>query len=287
MTRRRPGTYPGDMTGTQVSFRKGHGTGNDFVLLPDPDDRLTMAPALVRALCHRRFGIGADGILRVVPATHGGAAWFMDYWNSDGTIAEMCGNGARVFARHLVDIGAEQAGEFLIGTRGGVRRATVPPTGDVSIAMGPVVGIDSGSQDITVSLGADSWAAVGALAPNPHAVAFLPSLTGLGDISGATAGPNAAFPDGANIEFVTVSAPDRVDMRVWERGAGETLSCGTGACAVAWAHKQVHGVAHDEITVGVPGGAVVVTVGDDVVLTGPAEFVADGVIDPDWWSSHS
>ncbi len=275
------------MTGSEVPFRKGHGTGNDFVVLPDPEDRLTLTPSLVRSICHRRFGIGADGVLRVVPQADGDAGWFMDYWNSDGTIAEMCGNGARVFARHLVDTGAEQAGEFLIATRGGVRRATVPRAGDVSIAMGPVVAIDGGSHEITVTLGADSWPATGVLAPNPHAVTFLPSLVGLGDISGATVGPEASFPDGANIEFVAVSAPDRVDMRVWERGSGETLSCGTGACAVAWAHQRAHQVTHDRITVGVPGGAVVVTLGDEVVLTGPTEFVADGVINPDWWRDHS
>ncbi len=199
MTWWRRGTYPGDMTGSEVPFRKGHGTGNDFVVLPDPEDRLTLTPSLVRSICHRRFGIGADGVLRVVPQADGDAGWFMDYWNSDGTIAEMCGNGARVFARHLVDTGAEKAGEFLIATRGGVRRATVPRAGDVSIAMGPVVAIDGGSHEITVTLGADSWSATGVLAPNPHAVTFLPSLVGLGDISGATVGPEASFPDGANI----------------------------------------------------------------------------------------
>ena len=270
---------------TEVAFRKGHGTGNDFVLLPDPDDRLVLTPQLVAALCHRQFGLGADGVLRVVPATEGSAGWFMDYWNSDGTVAEMCGNGARVFARHLVQTGLETAGEFEFATRGGVRRAVVPQTGDVSIAMGPVTGIGA---EVTVSLGGQQWSATGAMAPNPHAVAFLPDISGLGDISGAWAGPASAFPEGTNVEFVAVAAPDRVVMRVWERGSGETLSCGTGACAVAWAHRQVNGIPGDTVTVDVPGGTVMVSLADpdDVVLTGPAEFVAEGIIDPDWWSDR-
>jgi diaminopimelate epimerase len=268
---------------SQVRFRKGHGTGNDFVVLPDPRDELVLTPDVVRALCHRRFGLGADGVLRVVPAERG---WFMDYWNSDGTVAEMCGNGARVFARHLVQEGLEQPGTFEFATRGGLRRATVFERGEVSVAMGPVTGVDA---DVVVSLGDRRWPAVGACAPNPHAVTFVPTLADLGDISSATAGPDAAYPQGANVEFVAVSAPDRVSMRVWERGSGETLSCGTGACAVAWAHQQVHGIPGTDVTVDVPGGTVQVSLADaaDVILTGPAQFVAEGVLDADWWSENS
>lgn len=267
---------------TGVAFRKGHGTGNDFVLLPDPTDSLTMTPDLARALCDRRFGIGGDGVIRVVPSDDG---WFMDYWNSDGSIGIMCGNGARVFGRHLLDEGLVDEGEFDIVTRGGVRRVSAQQDGDVSVSMGPV---SSGAvPDVTVRLGDTEHPATAAFVPNPHAVVFLDTLAGLGDITGAVAGPHEVFPDAANIEFVEVLAPDRVAMRVFERGSGETLSCGTGACAVAWAHARVNGVADGDITVEVPGGAVRVTLGDDVLLTGPAEFVADGLIDADWWAAHS
>jgi diaminopimelate epimerase len=268
---------------SKVRFRKGHGTGNDFIVLPDPHDELGLSPTIVRALCHRRFGLGADGVLRVVPGTHG---WFMDYWNSDGTVAQMCGNGARVFARHLVQAGMESVGTFEFETRGGIRRATVTESGDVSVAMGPVTGV---ADEVTVSLGERRLAAVAAFAPNPHAVVFLPTLDGLGDISGATAGPDRIYPQGANVEFVAVSGPDRVTMRVWERGSGETLSCGTGACAAAWAHQQVNGFCDDTVTVDVPGGAVRVSLADpqNVVLSGPAEFVASGFVDSAWWSSNS
>lgn len=282
MTHSPAAPYPGTVS-SPVAFVKGHGTGNDFVLLPDTDDRLVLGPDLVAALCDRRFGVGADGVIRIVP-DRSGHGWFMDYWNSDGSLGEMCGNGARVFARYLVDTGREPAGEFEFVTRGGIRRASVPVTGPVTIEMGPVTGF---GDPVTVSRGSDSWSATAAYVPNPHAVAFLPTLSDLGDIAGATAGPDEAFPEGANVEFVEVLAPDRVRMRVWERGSGETLSCGTGACAVAWAHARVNHVPDRAITVLVPGGEVVVGLDDSVTLTGPAEFVAHGTVDPDWWRRHS
>lgn len=272
----------------QVRFRKGHGTGNDFVLLPDAGVPLTAAR--VRALCHRRFGVGADGVLRVLPAGEvpeydaAGARWFMDYWNADGTYAEMCGNGARVFARHLVDAGLEQPGEFWIGTRGGPRRVLVPDTGPITVDMGRAT---PGSADVSVTLRERTWPATGAFVPNPHAVAFVDAdLAALGPLDGARVTPGQAFPDGVNIEFVTVDAPDRIRLRVLERGAGETLSCGTGACAAAWVHRRRHRVADLAITVAVPGGELVVTETGtgSLLLTGPAAFVADGVIDARMWS---
>lgn len=272
--------YAGAMT--DVAFRKGHGTGNDFILLPDPTDSLTLTSALVRSLCDRRFGIGGDGVIRVVPNADG---WFMDYWNSDGSLGMMCGNGARVFARHLVDEGLAAPGEFDIVTRGGVRRVTVPAAGDVSVSMGPV--FSGETPDVTVRLGGTAYPAKAAFVPNPHAVVFLDELAGLGDITAAVAEPHDVYPDAANIEFVEVLGPDRVAMRVFERGSGETLSCGTGACAVAWAHDRINGTTGGDVTVVVPGGEVRVTLGDEVVLTGPAEFVAAGVIEPEWWAAHS
>lgn len=269
----------------QVAFRKGHGTGNDFIVLPDPDDRIVMTPALARALCDRRFGIGGDGVIRVVASPEPGARWFMDYWNSDGSIGVMCGNGARVFARHLVESGLEEEGDFPVLTRGGLRQVRAGASGDVSVSMGPVTGSDE--PDVSVRLAGTEYPATAAFVPNPHAVVFLPTLAGLGDITGAVAGPETVYPDAANIEFVEVLAPDRVRMRVFERGSGETQSCGTGACAVAWSHARVNGLSGSDVTVLVPGGEVTVTLGPDVTLTGPAEFVAAGVVSPGWWERHS
>ena len=267
---------------TGTPFRKGHGTGNDFIVIDDHYDQVDLTPRLMAALCHRRMGIGADGVLRVV---RDGASWFMDYRNSDGTVAEMCGNGARLFARHLVDGGLVDTPDFTIRTRGGLRTVRIEPGGDVTIGMGAVT--RAGADDVTVHWGGGdrTAAAIGALIPNPHAVAVVETLAEVGDITGATAAPAEVFPDGANVEFVQIKAPDRVAMRVWERGSGETLSCGTGACAVGWVHHRHHGGAA-QVTVEVPGGEVVVTVGDEITLTGPAVFVADGHIDADWWQEH-
>lgn len=270
-----------------VTFLKGHGTGNDFVVLPDPDDVLTLTPQVVRALCDRRFGIGADGVLRVVPAAAvpdlapTPATWFMDYWNADGSVAEMCGNGARVFARHLVDTGGEAPGEFPIATRGGTRLVHATESGPVTVAMGLITAIDAAVQ---VHLGEATWQGHGWRVPNPHAVAFVPALSRLGDLHSATATPAEAYPAGVNIEFVEVVAPDHIAMRVLERGSGETLSCGTGACAAAWSHRRLHGGA-GPVTVAVPGGTVEVvgTPDGQLALTGPAEFVALGYLDAGWW----
>src|SRR5439155_24563307 len=129
-----------------VRFVKGHGTGNDFVLLPDPDGSLEPTAALVAAVCDRRTGIGADGVLRVVPSAlvaqtqpvAGGPTWFMDYRNADGSVAEMCGNGLRVFARYLLDSGHVSGEEFSVGTRGGSRALRVGPGGDIAADMGAV-----------------------------------------------------------------------------------------------------------------------------------------------------
>ena len=285
------GAYSGGV-GTTVEFRKGHGTGNDFVLLPDPTGTLELSASRVAAVCDRHFGLGADGVLRVVPAELAdvesdlivGADWFMDYRNSDGSIAEMCGNGARVFARYLVSAGLVPAGDFTIGTRGGPRQVSAGLTGHVSVGMGPVT--VHPLESATVALAGQEWAATPAFAPNPHAVAMVTALSEVGEIESATATPGSIFPDGVNIELVEVLDADRVAMRVNERGSGETLSCGTGACAVAAVHRATAG-GSTSVTVAVPGGEVAVEFRDgEAILSGPAELIASGEIDPQWWASH-
>ena len=288
-----PGAYSGRVSDAAIPFRKGHGTGNDFVILDDPDAQLDLTPGRVRALCDRRFGIGGDGVLRVVragaadvaPGLVAGARWFMDYRNSDGSIGEMCGNGARVFAVHLVSSGLESDDTFLIGTRGGPRRVWLDGAGQVRVAMGPTVVEQADSA--VVGLGGETWPATPAFAPNPHAVVLLPAgadLADLGEIGGSTAGPAEQFPDGANIEFVVTESADRVALRVNERGSGETLSCGTGACAVAAVHRSRTQSPPDTVVVEVPGGELVVGFeSGGTVLAGPAEIVASGRLDPDWW----
>jgi diaminopimelate epimerase len=261
--------------GTGLAFAKGEGTGNDFVLLPDREDRLTLTPDLVRRLCDRRFGIGADGCLRVVPGEPG--TWFMDYVNADGSIAEMCGNGARVYARYLVAAGWAQPGTLLLATRGGVRTVEVPadPSADIAVDMGPPL-IDPTPSAATV--GGASYEGMSVSMGNPHLVCPVadPAVLDMVSPPGFDAG---RFPNGVNVE-VYAGTPEALVMRVHERGSGETLSCGTGACAVAVAAATSRGEQSADVLVDVPGGRLrVVWEGASVILHGPANIVAAGR----WW----
>ena len=257
-----------------MRFLKGHGTQNDFVLLPDPDGRLELTPGLVRRLCDRRAGIGGDGVLRVVrsacePEADSSAEWFMDYRNADGSTAEMCGNGIRVYARYLVQAGLAEPGALRLGTRGGIKDVDVPAEGPVSVDMGPgVVGepVDvDGAQATSVDMG------------NPHAVLAVPSVDALGELKTSRLD--------LNVEYVEDVSATAIRMRVHERGVGETRSCGTGACAavVATALRTgtPRGTTYD---VEVPGGRLAVTWREDghVVLSGPAVLLAEGTVSAQW-----
>ena len=285
----------------QLQFTKGQGTGNDFVLVADPDGQSDLSPEQIRSLCDRRFGVGADGYIRVVrsDALPAGAAslaedpeatWFMDYWNADGSVSEMCGNGIRVFARFLLANGlAELApGDTLaVGTRAGVK--SVQRTGDgLQLDLGrwqlqadevlvqaeglpvarPSIGISTGNPHRVVALADEAELAALRLHHEPRL--------------------EPALPGGANIEFVVPGEPlvvdgiGRIRMRVHERGSGETLSCGTGAVAAALATRYWAGSGapnHWQVTV--PGGTLGVRMfptedGEHVALSGPAELVFDG-----------
>lgn len=284
---------------TPHRFSKGHGTGNDFVVLPDPDGELDLDEATVAAICDRRFGIGADGVLRVVRterasqapdievvAAPGAPEWFMDYRNADGSVAAMCGNGIRVYARFLIDRGLAAPGRVEILTRGGVRSVDVPRDGDIAVDMGPP-DRDSFPERTAVSLAGRAMAAHGIGMPNPHAVVLVKSLSALPDRIDELDVDHADFPDGANVEFVSVisAAEPAIRLRVVERGVGETLSCGTGACAAAVVAAQVNGLPTDRpMRVEVPGGSLMIepTAVGSVRMTGPAELVADGTFRPDW-----
>jgi diaminopimelate epimerase len=266
---------------------KGHGTGNDFVLVPDVDAAHDLSPAQVQALTDRRHGLGGDGVLRVVPTASSPevaeqadkARWFMDYRNADGTTAEMCGNGARVFARYLVDSGLETGPEFAIATRGGARAVRIEDDGDVTIAMGTATTPRARAMPV-VAVGDRSWNGSGVLVPNPHCVVFLDDdaeLESLDLTRAPDVAPIAVFPDGVNVEFVVRVADHHVRMRVHERGVGETQSCGTGACAVMVAAAALDGAPTEaRYVVDVPGGTVVVTrlADGEIELRGPADLVA-------------
>lgn len=260
-----------------VDFVKGHGTGNDFILIPDLDDRLDISAAQVRLLCDRHRGLGADGVIRIARDS-GRGTFFMDYRNADGSAAEMCGNGARVFVRVLEKLGLWSGAELVFDSRGGEVSAALHDDGSISIDMGSATEVAGES---LVRIGERSWSARGVRVPNPHVVAFIDDLHDAGDLRVAPlVEAGGAFPDGVNVEFVVPRGERHLAMRVHERGVGETLSCGTGACAVVWAAAREHGDdARDvEWRVDVPGGTVYVTERSDghLVLRGPVEIVAEG-----------
>ncbi len=289
-----------------MRFAKGHGTGNDFVLLPDLDGRLDLTARFVAALCDRHFGIGADGVLRVVRCAAEPAAaayadqaeWFMDYRNADGSIAEMCGNGVRVFARYLVTHGLA-SGQFPVATRAGLVHVAV---GAVAVGAGPDtdrnVGAAGAETHVTVTmpvpvtgppsrvrLGAVDYAGTAVDVGNPHLVCPVPDVSTV-DFSAPPVFDPVAFPRGANAEFVTGAvAPPGADlavrMRVYERGSAETLSCGTGACAVAAVALRDAGRTTGRVAVDLPGGRLLIDLDPDrCLLVGPAVLVAEGELYP-------
>jgi diaminopimelate epimerase len=265
-----------------IAFVKGHGTRNDFVLLPDPDGALALTAELAAAICDRRSGIGADGVLRVVRAAADveavamadSATWFMDYRNSDGSISETCGNGLRVFARFLVDAGLAQPGRLPIATRGGVVDVDVDIDGDVTVDMG------------TASFGSTSTAVVGDVAyegvmvsmGNPHLVCVTDADLESLDLTTIPDVDPLAFPAGANVEFVNIVGDRHAVIRVHERGSGETQSCGSGACAVAAVLAAIDGSPMGEYLIDLPGGQLSVRFDDEghLLLRGPAVLVAEG-----------
>ena len=265
------------------SWLKGHGTENDFVLLPDHDGTVhgDLDADFVAALCHRRRGIGADGVLRVIRTSAIGlpsaGEWFMDYRNADGSISEMCGNGIRVFALHLVQDGlADPSAPFVVGTRDGDKIISFLRDDEISVDMGvpEVRGVSKVSAD------GNTWEAQDVRTGNPHAVAFVDRLDDAGTLLTPPEHDESVYPEGVNVEFVVREGDRHVAMRVHERGSGETRSCGTGACAVAVAAAVADGAERGTTyTVDLPGGTlqVVWTADDRVLLTGPAVLTAEGV----------
>jgi diaminopimelate epimerase len=265
------------------AFVKGHGTENDFVVVPAEVD---LTPDHVRALCDRRAGIGGDGVIRAVRDEDG--RWFMDYRNADGSTSEMCGNGIRVYARYLRD---REGATFPleIATCDGVKVLTEHGDGFTADMGTPrVLGTT------TVGVGDRTWEATHVDMGNPHAVAFVGSLADAGTLHDPPSYDPAVYPEGVNVEFVVRESRRHVAMRVHERGSGETRSCGTGACAVMVAAALADGVGaadgSGEVTppmvdtsysVEVPGGDLTVTWTrhNRLLLTGPAELVADGTTD--------
>ncbi|MCI9857176.1 diaminopimelate epimerase [Microbacterium proteolyticum] len=278
-----------------LPFTKGHGTGNDFVVVADPDGELDLSDAQVAVLCDRHFGIGADGLLRVVRTTAivegadaaaSGAEWFMDYRNADGSIAEMCGNGTRVFARYLTDTGLASIDDGLrIGTRAGVKTLTRSDRG-FEVDLGAFE-VDADETLVRAKGLSVARPGVGIDVGNPHVVVALSSDAELDGLDLAYQPVLDPVPrHGANVEFVVPADPlvrdgvGAIRLRVFERGVGETLSCGTGVAAAALAVRHWAGpAAPDHWVVDTPGGTLGVRVsGGRVFLSGPASLVFTGEV---------
>ena len=273
-----------------MRFAKGHGTGNDFVILPDPDNDLALTAALVARMCDRHFGVGADGVLRIVRTAAAGedaagqqAEWFMDYRNADGSVAEMCGNGVRVFARYLLEQGMATGPELAIATRAGTRTVRAEPDGQFTVDMGAATVLGEGE----AQAGGQRLAGLAISVGNPHLACIISQPVAAVDLDSPRVLRPAALTAGANIEVIRVLRDREVEMRVHERGSGLTLSCGTGAVAAAVAAAVWAGEWPAENampwTVRVPGGKLAVTLsGEASLLTGPAEIVASGDLTERW-----
>lgn len=245
-----------------MDFVKMHGLGNDFVVLQGPCE---MSPAEVESWCDRRRGVGADGVLVVTPM--GGDRVGMEYWNADGSPAELCGNGLRCVARYARDEGMVGGDHFVVQTSVGERPVEVGSEGRVRAFLGEIEPPDAGRLDVAgyrlnpVRIG------------NPHAVAFVSDCYSAPvEAVGPILEGDPHFPERTNVEFATVVSPQRIALRVWERGVGETLACGTGAAAAVVAAHQ-DGLTGPDVVVELPGGPLSVEVADEGVwIEGPAEY---------------
>lgn len=288
-----------------MKFAKGHGTENDFVLLLDQSAAIELTPAAVAALCDRRRGLGADGLLRVTVAgaaheagvldelPQGVAAgdWFMDYRNGDGSVAQMCGNGVRVFAHYLRVTGLERRRQFVVGSLAGPRpvelHAADALRADVTVEMGKANLLGRGS----ATVGGRRFSGLCIDVGNPHLACVDASLTeddlaGL-DVAAPATFDAEQFPEGVNVEVLTAPVDGTVSMRVHERGVGETRSCGTGTVAGAFAALQHEGASTGALRVRVPGGELDVSITDAAsYLRGPSVLVAEGELSDAWWQEQ-
>jgi diaminopimelate epimerase len=283
-----------------IGFSKYQGTGNDFLMVFDPDDAHPLRPGEVAALCDRRFGIGADGLIRVVATDDAEARWFMDYRNADGSDAEMCGNGIRCVAALLRDREAEPLDRFAVGTRAGVTHVEVHPGGLVGTHR---VAVTMGAPNFTkaaIPMRGPAWEtfqqqpfdlgdgrtlpATAVSMGNPHLVLFVPEPPDRYHVHhiGPALEHHELFPRGVNVSFAHVRDEGPIEVRVWERGSGETMACGSGACAVAVAANEA-GLVPPRVAVRFAGGEVEVARhgAGDVVLTGEAAHVFDGTVELD------
>ena len=255
----------------------GHGTHNDFVLVFDENNEIIFTPEQIKRICDRKNGVGSDGLIKIVKKD---GAWFLDHANADGSVAEMCGNGIRVMARYLTDRGHQPSGIYAINTRAGRKFLSVPEAGDISVNMGQVSQV---SGEVFVSVNGSTFTGLNIDMGNPHAVFFVDDLASVGDLRQAPiVTPADEYPEGVNIEFAKFLEGNKIQMRVHERGVGETQSCGTGTCAVALAATIKNGKSLPiKWEINPPGGRLFVEIDghSNATLTGPAQLIKEIELD--------
>jgi diaminopimelate epimerase len=273
-----------------LRFTKMHGLGNDFVVFDGVRQRVALTPEVIRKLADRRFGVGCDQVLVVENPTQAGVDFRYRIFNCDGGEVEQCGNGARCFARFVRDQGLTAKDEIRVETLSGVIVPRIETNGEVTVNMGvprlnpTEIPFDSQSRDViqALDLGGSAVAITAVSMGNPHAVQVV------ADVEAApvtTQGPkiehHPRFPKRVNAGYLQVLDRSHVRVRVWERGAGETLACGTGACAAVVAGR-LRGLLDERVSVAVRGGTLTIAwrgEGEPVLMTGPATRVFDGEID--------
>ena len=287
-----------------INFSKFNGQGNDFIIINALDDQYDLTAETIAKMCSRHFGIGADGLILVKKSDS--ADFFMDYYNSDGSLAEMCGNGIRCMAGFIIETNLWQKSTVRIDTRAGVKLVETDldkktgHIGHIKVNMGKPIfqsekipvkimfdNLSSNTYDFVsnyplVACGREfkiNCVSMG----NPHCVIFLDKEEEIKDLGVDVYGPeienNPIFPARTNVEFVKITGSNEISMRIWERGVGETLACGTGACASVVCSIMLDRVRKPIITVNLPGGRVEICwneINDDVFLTGTVEHTFNG-----------
>lgn len=276
-----------------LRFSKMHGIGNDFVIIDQRTDPFELSPECCRLIADRRLGVGCDQIIGIHPAKHSNADAAYRIWNSDGSQARQCGNGARCVASWLLRDGCVDQGKTMhLESPAGVHRAECLPDGRVRISMGvpeftprniPLLGFADMQDSYALDLPGFAPVTFGAVSMgNPHAVIEVEDAAGMQIEALARAiQADAHFPDSVNVGFAQVVSAEEVRLRVYERGVGETLACGSGACAAAVVLME-HGRVGRSVTVRLPGGELQIewpTHGQPVMMTGPTAFVFEGEFD--------
>ena len=259
-----------------MHFTKMEGLGNDYIYLNGLDGLPEDLPALARRMSHRHFGVGSAGLICLCPSQR--ADFRMRIFNADGSEGEMCGNGIRCLGKYVYDKGLTRKRTLTIETAGGLRSLELLTEGGRVQAVRVKMGRPQVDQPLELTAGGRTWTVTPVSMGNPHAVLFVEAPEALElQRLGPCFERHPAFPGGVNTEFVRVPAPDRLELRVWERGSGETLACGTGACA-AFAAAVCQGRAERQVTARLPGGGLELSwpAGEEVIMTGPATTVFEG-----------